>query len=190
MKLSKVYNLVLIVLLGLYPFLIYFGFKFYSEQNTVFIIIGLLLVRVIFFTKNRGELSQIISRVIILFCGMMILGIVLKNYSLIQLYPVMMNIGLGLFFTLSLGKNKTPVIETLARIKEKSLPESAVVYTRKVTKAWVFFFWVNGIISLYTYFLNNLEIWTLYNGFISYLLIGLMFGGEYLFRIKEKNKWN
>ena len=40
----------------------------------------------------------------------------------------------------------------------------------------------NGAIALYTATLTPLATWALYNGFIAYLLIGTMFGAEFLVR--------
>ena len=74
------------------------------------------------------------------------------------------------------------MIERVARLREPALPTAAVSYTRKVTIAWCVFFLLNGAIALYTALWASLEAWTLYNGFIAYLLIGLMFGVEWLIR--------
>ena len=71
---------------------------------------------------------------------------------------------------------------------EGELDAQAMNYTRHVTEAWVIFFLVNASISLWTALHADLALWTLYNGFISYLLIGLMFGGEYILRLFVKRK--
>ena len=71
---------------------------------------------------------------------------------------------------------------------EGELDEQAIRYTRNVTVAWVVFFLLNAAISLWTALYGDLATWTLYNGFISYILIGLMFGGEFLLRQYVKRK--
>ncbi|MBL4621504.1 MAG: hypothetical protein JKY89_03820, partial [Immundisolibacteraceae bacterium] len=43
-------------------------------------------------------------------------------------------------------------------------------------------FMVNGSIAAMLALYGSLEMWTLYNGFIAYLLIGILFGGEFLVR--------
>jgi uncharacterized membrane protein len=63
------------------------------------------------------------------------------------------------------------------------MPVKAVVYTRKVTQAWCLFFLINGSMSVMSIFYSE-EWWVLYNGFIAYILIGLMLAGEYFIRIK------
>jgi len=98
----------------------------------------------------------------------------------VKFYPVLVSVGLLSVFVWSLLFPPT-VIEQLARLKEPDLPPSGVVYTRKVTKIWCGFFVVNGAIATGTVYHGD-GIWTLYNGFISYLLMGLLFAGEWLFR--------
>ena len=78
------------------------------------------------------------------------------------------------------------VIESLARLTEKNFSEHAVAYTSKVTFAWCLFFLINGLISVYTATQTSLEIWMLYNGFLSYIFIGLFMAIEYLIRRKVK----
>jgi len=85
-----------------------------------------------------------------------------------------------ILFASSLNQSQT-IIERLARLQEPELPESGVRYTRKVTKVWCGFFVLNGLIALYTCF-QPLELWTLYNGLISYLLAGSLFAGEWIVR--------
>ena len=75
-----------------------------------------------------------------------------------------------------------PIIERLARLQEPDLPPEGVRYTRKVTWAWCGFFIVNGGIAAWTALYADLAAWTLYNGCISYLLMGLMFAVEWLCR--------
>ena len=84
-------------------------------------------------------------------------------------------------FAASLWRPPT-VIERIARIREPTLPPAAVVYTRRVTIVWSVFFALNGAAALYTAVATPLETWTLYNGFIAYLLIGALFVTELAIR--------
>ena len=77
---------------------------------------------------------------------------------------------------------KETIIEKFARLKEPDLPPNAVSYIRNLTKIWCVFFFFNGAIALFTAFESSEKIWALYNGFIAYLLIGALMGGEWLYR--------
>ncbi|KXS53608.1 MAG: hypothetical protein AWU57_2011 [Marinobacter sp. T13-3] len=98
----------------------------------------------------------------------------------VKFYPVVMSVGLLAVFIWSLVFPPT-VIERLARLKEPDLPPSGVAYTRQVTWLWCGFFLINAMIASATVYAQD-WVWTLYNGFISYLLMGLLFVGEWLFR--------
>lgn len=102
-------------------------------------------------------------------------------------YPVWMNAALLLVFLASLWR-KPAVITRLAMVMEGSLSEKAIAYTEKVTLVWAVFFLTNGAISLATAVHGDIELWTLYNGFISYVLIGLLFVIEWSVRRVVKNK--
>ena len=103
----------------------------------------------------------------------------------LKLYPVLVNCALLGAFGASLFTGM-PMVERLARLREPDLPPAGVAYTRRVTQAWCLFFALNGTIALGTALFASEAVWSLYNGVIAYILMGLMFGGEYLLRIRFK----
>jgi uncharacterized membrane protein len=104
----------------------------------------------------------------------------------LRFYPAIANAAMLLLFSWSLWSPPS-VIERLARLQHTDLPPEGVVYTRRVTQVWCGFFIVNGSIALATALFSSVEIWSLYNGLIAYLLMGILFIGEYLVRIKTQN---
>ena len=78
------------------------------------------------------------------------------------------------------------LIERLARIQHPDLPPEGIIYTRRVTQVWCGFFIVNGGIALATALWSSFEVWSLYNGLIAYLLMGILLGGEYIVRMKTQ----
>ena len=74
------------------------------------------------------------------------------------------------------------MIERFARLGEADLPPAAIGYTRRVTQIWCVFFVGNGALAIYTALYASRDDWALYNGCIAYLLMGALFGGEWLFR--------
>jgi uncharacterized membrane protein len=97
-------------------------------------------------------------------------------------YPLAVNAGLLIAFGLSLRPGAIPVVERLARLQEPELPPHAVAYTRTVTKAWCAFFVLNASLSLATALWASEAVWALYNGALSYGLMGLLFAAEWLVR--------
>ena len=61
------------------------------------------------------------------------------------------------------------------------MPPAGVAYTRRVTQVWLFFLLANGGVALATVFAGR-EIWMLWNGLVSYLLMGALLTGEWLYR--------
>jgi uncharacterized membrane protein len=103
----------------------------------------------------------------------------------LKLYPVLVNATLLAAFGASLVSGPS-MVERLARLREPDLPPAAVGYTRRVTQAWCVFFVVNGAVALGAALFAPEAIWSLYTGVVSYVLMGLMFGGEFLLRIRFK----
>jgi uncharacterized membrane protein len=100
---------------------------------------------------------------------------------------VLISAGLLSLFALSL-KFGPPLVERLARLREPELPPHAVRYTRRVTQAWVLFFLGNGLIAAALTLWAPLAWWTLYNGLISYLLMGVLFAVEWLVRQRVRGQ--
>ena len=103
----------------------------------------------------------------------------------LKLYPVLVNAALLAAFGYSLASPPS-MIERMARLTEPNLPPAAIAYTRVVTQVWCGFFVVNGSIALGTAIWASPAVWSLYNGVIAYVLMGLLFAGEYLVRIRFK----
>jgi uncharacterized membrane protein len=79
-------------------------------------------------------------------------------------------------------------VERLARLQQPDLPPQGVRYTRRVTQVWCGFFIINGSIALITALWSSFAWWSLYNGLIAYVLMGLLFAGEYLIRRRTQKR--
>jgi len=99
----------------------------------------------------------------------------------LRLYPALVAGVFWVVFATSLRYPPT-VVERLARLTEPGLPPEGVAYTRKVTWVWTGFLAFNTCAALATALWATPEVWALYNGLLSYLLMGLLFGGEWLVR--------
>lgn len=107
----------------------------------------------------------------------------------LKLYPVLVNAAMLAAFGWSLAAPPS-MVERMARLTEPDLPPEAIAYTRTVTQVWCGFFVVNGSIALGTALWASQSVWSLYNGVIAYVLMGLLFAGEYLVRIRFKRAHN
>ncbi|OIR10097.1 hypothetical protein GALL_80250 [mine drainage metagenome] len=96
-------------------------------------------------------------------------------------YPIAISLAVAAVFALSL-RFPPSVVERIARLREPDLPPEGVRYTRRVTALWVGFLLCNAAISAATALWGSLAAWTLWNGLLSYLAMGLLFAGEILVR--------
>ncbi len=110
------------------------------------------------------------------------------KWHFVKYYPVVINFSFFLLFFVTSFMKET-VIQKFARLAEPDIKPKALEYTRKLTYIWAAFTFVNFLISLATVFLSE-RIWAIYNGCISYLLVGSFFAIEYIVRMRFKRKYD
>ena len=110
-----------------------------------------------------------------------------NHFLALKLYPVLVNAAMLSAFTYSLFVPPS-IVEQFARRWQPDLPPQGVSYTRRVTQVWCVFFAVNGGIAFATALWTSAATWSLYNGFIAYLLMGLLFAAEYGIRCNFKRR--
>jgi len=162
-----------LVLLTLsYPLLVYFTLSFAIQSWLLLGVASLWALRALVSREEIMAWGPVVAAL-----GLFVWG----RESSFLFYPVLVN-GFFLFwFGLSL-KYPPPMIERLARLMDPQLPPEGVRYTRQVTWVWCGFFLFNGAMAAMTVAVGDLELWTLYNGLLSYLLMGALMAGEYLLR--------
>ena len=171
-----------LLLAGLaYPFGVYLGLEHLSPRLFALLLVALWLARM--FSGKQTPLSRTLTTVALLFC--LLLGLA-GEPALLRWYPVLISLALLGLFAGSLCSGM-PIIERLARLSEPELPPAAVRYTRQVTWVWVGYFIVNAAIASGLALWAPLSWWTLYTGLIAYLLMGLLFAGEWLVRQRIRN---
>ncbi|CDT21849.1 MULTISPECIES: septation protein IspZ [Vibrio] len=169
------------IILFTYPIAVYFGLNKFGLQTVGIVLAAIFAVRI--FTGGQAKIKELKHLAWISGSAgivLLALGLAFKQHGWLTYYPVIVNVCMLAVFASSLWQPQT-IIERLARLQEPELPQSGVDYTRKVTKVWCLFFVINGSIAFYTCF-QPLEIWTLYNGLLSYLFAGLLFAGEWVVR--------
>lgn len=109
------------------------------------------------------------------------------DFILLKFYPPVMNFCLFFIFFSSLFQKRT-VIQKIALASDPDSNEAVMNYTRNLTYIWAVFTFLNFLVSVGTVFMSE-KIWALYNGFISYLLVGIIFIIEYIVRINFMRKY-
>lgn len=168
-----------------YPFVVYFGLQRFNPRLLAAFLLAIFALRLAFFSK-QGDFLKALP---MLAGGALIalLVMIADRPALLLFHPVLINVSGLLLFATSL-KYGPPMIERFARMQEPELPEAAIRYCRKVTQVWVGFFVFNGSIALATALYGDINLWTLYNGLISYVLLGMLFAIEFLVRLRFKRQ--
>jgi uncharacterized membrane protein len=174
---------ILTVLLVLYPIIVYFGLNYYDIRIVSVILLMVFLTKFIFernFIKDPLDNKRSIFTLAFAVSGCL-LSFYYRELIYLKFYPVCVNVLFLVLFSYSLT-HPPSMIEKFARLKHKNLDEKAIAYLRKVTIVWCGFFIINGSIAAFSALFASVEIWTLYNGLISYILMGGLFLGEMLYR--------
>lgn len=183
----KFLKYLVVALIILYPVFIFLGLNYLSPAQLGLALLCLFMVRMIFIRRDRLVQTWPLVVAALLGAGLAGTSWLLDTTDYLLWYPVVVNAVFFCSFTLSIIYPPT-VIETFARLREKNLSREAVCYTRKVTMAWSVFFVLNALAATWTVVHGDLAIWTLYNGFIAYILIGLFFVAEFIVRQNLRNR--
>jgi len=166
----------IIVLSVLYPVVVYIGGRYFPPQALA------LVLALVVLTRRTGAFGVRIGPWAMasgLLLALLAFG--LNDALPLKMYPVAVNGTLLVIFASSL-RYPPPVAERVARLRNPELPPAVVGYTRKVTQAWCVFFVANALIALWTATRWPVQVWFYYNGIIAYVLVGVMFAGEWLVR--------
>lgn len=172
----------------LYPLAVYWGLTHAGQTP---LLLGLLLIFSLRLLpgllKGRvrlGPLPEWLWLGRLLACiglGLTLLSALFSARHWLLYYPLTVSLALLCLFGWSLTRPMS-LVERLARLQEPALPPAAIGYTRRVTQVWCGFFVINGALAAFTIWHGDLALWSLYNGLISYALMGGLMGAEYLVR--------
>ncbi len=178
----KFLTFLIVPLILCYPFAVYFGLNYFSPRYIAITIAFIFFLRFIVLKPAKSSFFKVLL-ILTTFVGVSIslIGAISNNILIIKLYPVMISLLMFTVFLYSIFQPPT-IIERLARLKTPKLSPTVIHYTKKVTIAWSLFFIVNGLIALWTTFFAATQTWAFYNGFLSYILIGIMFTTEFIIR--------
>lgn len=168
------------VLFALYPLAVYAGLR---AGNVRWAALTLAAAACLHAMSSRRPVSIVCAGVA---GGLAFLSFTADTALPVKFYPVAVNAAWLVFFAASLSGES--VIEKLARLKEPDLPAAGRRYCRRLTLVWCAFFVLNGLIALDSAVNRTEAWWALYNGLIAYVLIGCLFAGEWLIRLRIRKR--
>ncbi|MEI6986067.1 MAG: hypothetical protein WCK65_08065 [Rhodospirillaceae bacterium] len=96
-------------------------------------------------------------------------------------YPVLLSSGMAVLFGQSLLRPPS-LIERFARLTDPTFPPEGVSYCRMVTVVWTLFLMANAAVAAGLALWSTPEVWALWTGLVAYILMGMLFAGEYAVR--------
>ena len=197
---KKFLQILFYCLAALYPVLL-FSFLVIFHLPVRLLSICVIVLAAVFFMGATGKSKSgtarekfdkrpLITSVLFFLAGVLCFitnkTVFLKLYSVVVSASFLFVFGSSLFFP-------PPIVFRFATLKDKSIltsPTKSLVeqYCRTVTKVWCAFFIANGTISALTAMSANDTLWSVYNGGVSYVLMGLLFSIEYIIRRKVNAK--
>lgn len=101
---------------------------------------------------------------------------------LLYLPPVLIPLLLWSIFLRGLLPGKVPLVTAIAEQVHGSLSSQMRRYTRGVTLMWTIFFAALALWSALLPWLATITLWSLFTNFINYMLVGLLFVAEFVYR--------
>lgn len=165
-----------------YPLLVYAGLTAWSPRWAALGLLLLFLPTAIARLRrmNRGALRALalVPVVTVLALGA---AAALDAAGLVLAVPIAISALLLVAFGATLWR-PPPMIERFARLQVDDLRPAELAWCRGWTIGWCVFFAVNGAIAGALAAAGELQPWALYNGLISYMLMGMMLSVEIVFR--------
>lgn len=181
------------ILSVLYPVLVFVLLVVYRFPVRI-ISLCVIVMALIFFLSSTGNtrdkstgrlnLKPLISGAVFLTLG--IICFITNSKLFLKFYPIVICSSMLFIFSLSLF-NPPCIIFRFATLQDKTIKGSVnegriYAYCKKVTYVWCAFFILNSLAALYTALYCDDRVWSLYNGGISYIIMGTIFAVEFLIR--------
>ena len=162
------------LLICLYPFWAWWGLSRFGILPVALSLASIMLLRALMSPSRKNFGFAGIALVLAA------LSAILDAEEPMLFYPVAVNGFLLRLFGTSLSS--TPIVEKFARLRTPDLPPEGVRWCRGVTMVWCGFFVLNGSVALATVLYGDRGLWMIWNRCVSYVLIGILFAGEFLLR--------
>lgn len=110
-------------------------------------------------------------------------GLALGAPHLLLFAPaILINAALAWIFGTSLRLGRDPVVSGFARLEQAELPADLAAYTRLLTWIWTALFVAMGAIAFALAVFGSLTAWSTFTNLITYVLVAILFVGEYVYR--------
>ena len=167
------------------PFVLYWTLTHHNVAVAAIALIAWVIVRTIpTFMSASAEQRRAALQLPAIALLFAVIGWILNDGTYLLVMPAATQGTFGLTFLRSVdrARTRTPLIEHFARMVKADLSLEEQAHCRRWTKVWGIYLIVLAAIGLGLARFATLEVWTLYVGFVSYGLVGVLFAVEYVIR--------
>jgi uncharacterized membrane protein len=171
------------ILLGIaYPALIYLAVSVAQPRTVAAVALLFITARLVFTSPGKlFDYIRALGRPVLAVAVILVVAAVWNSPTSLLFTPALVSFALLASFSRSLVAGQ-PMAEKFARLQNEDPTEAEIRYCRRVTIAWCAFFLANGLAAAWLAVAGDLEIWALYTGFLSYVLVGILFASEVTYR--------
>jgi uncharacterized membrane protein len=161
-----------------YPAAVYFGRSAVPPLTFVAAAVLLMTLRIVTLDvpAAREQRGLLIASAVVL-----VILAVLDPPVAAKTYPVVMSAAVAAVFGMSLA-HPPSLVERYARLRHPELPPEGRVYCRAVTTVWTAWLSLNALVALVLAVFGSEAAWALWTGIIAYVIMGLLFAGEFVLR--------
>jgi uncharacterized membrane protein len=196
---GRIIKVIVTAVLVLYPVVIFLSlvvFHFPLRYLSLFVI---MFASFYILVNNRGYQGK--NRWLMFLCPVILLTLgticfFVRSPVVLKIYPALSDLAYIFIFGLSL-LIPPPIVYNFARAVDRNfttnLDKNTVdKYCRDMTLYWIVFFFLDGLAAVVTVFLASDLVWGIYNGGVSYALMGVIFVAEFAYYKvlckRQKNK--
>jgi len=181
-RLKQASMLLAAALFVLYPVFVYYAIQAGNVRRGALLLFLIYLplgvARLLWGKRSRLGGVQLIP---LLTLGAIALSYLFSEAGLLLITPTLINWSLLLVFAATLFTDR-PMIERFARLIDPNLGKERQRWCSLWTYIWCGFFALNGGVALLLAMLDERLYWTGYTSIVSYVLMGLLLGGEMALR--------
>ena len=164
-----------------YPALAWLGIRFLGTRTAALLLLAAAVASHVRRLRwRRAELGGL-AWLAVAVAGLLLLAAMLDDPRFMLAYPALVNLVLLAQFGWTLRAGP-PMVERFARLQVDDLSPHEIAYCRTVTGVWCAFFVLIGLTATLVAGWCSQNVWAIYNGFVAYVLMGLLFAVEYVVR--------
>jgi len=164
-----------------YPFLVFAALSFFHAQAVALVLVAALAVRAFAGRRLDREQGRSVLPLVGLVGTVLVLAAIFNEGRFFLFVPTLINLALLVAFARTLGKGPS-MVETAARLQGARMTEEKIRHCRTVTVVWCVFFVLNSGMTAWLALRASLAWWTVYTGIVAYVLVGLLFTAELVYR--------